>query len=113
MADILRFAKMLLGKGELDGVRILSESAVSAMLSPALPEGLDGLARGENIGIGTFVISGVHRLPKGTVYSHGAYGTHLLIHPERNIAAVFLKNSFFQMATNAPATRAFEEAVLQ
>lgn len=113
MADMLRFAKMLLGGGELDGVRVLSESAVERMLTPALPDGLDGLSRGENIGIGCFLISGEHRLPKGTAYSHGAYGTHLIIHKQRGIAAVFLKNSFYGMSTNAPATIAFENAVLK
>lgn len=113
MADMLAFAKMLLGGGALDGVRVLSERAVERMLTPALPDGLDGLSRGENIGIGCFLISGEHRLPKGTVYSHGAYGTHLILHKQRGIAGVFLKNSFFGMSTASPATIAFENAVLQ
>lgn len=113
MADMLTFAEMLLCGGELNGVRVLSENAVERMLSPALPEGLDGLSRGENIGIGCFLVSGEHRLPKGTVYSHGAYGTHLVLHKQRGIAAIFLKNSFYGMSTNSPETIAFENAVLK
>jgi len=111
MPDMLRFAEMLLCGGEKDGVRVLQKETVEQMLSPALPEGLDGLSRGENIGLGCFVISGEHRLPKGTVYSHGAYGTHLCLHRERGVAAVFLKNSLYGMSQNPPCITALQNIV--
>ncbi len=107
MADMLRFANMLLG----GGAGILRPETVERMLAPALPEGLDGLSRGENIGLGCFVISGEHRLPKGTVYSHGAYGTHLVLHPSRGVAGVFLKNSLSGMSLTSSCTKTFEEIV--
>lgn len=108
VADMLRFGRMLLAGGE----GILAPKTVDRMLSPALPEGLCGLARGENHGLGCFVISGEHRLPKGTVYSHGAYGTHLVLHRERGALGVFLQNSLSDMALVSPWSRAFEEVVL-
>lgn len=106
--DMLRFGEMLLRGGE----GVLLPETVDRMLSPALPAGLDGLARGENHGLGCFVISGEHRLPKGTVYSHGAYGTHFVLHRGRGVCAVLLKNSLSGMELVTPATKAFEEAVL-
>ena len=112
MHDLLLFCKMLLGGGELNGVRVLSPESVQTMFTPALADGLDGLPRGENHGIGCFMATGQHRLPKGTVYSHGAYGTHLLLRPDENFAAIFLKNSFFDMSTVSHSTVAFEDAVL-
>lgn len=108
MADMLRFADMLLGNGR----QLLRPETLERMLAPALPEGLPGLARGENIGLGCFVISGEHRLPKGTVYSHGAYGTHLVLHRARGVAGIFLKNSFSGMSDGSPCTKAFEDTVL-
>lgn len=112
MHDVLRFCKMLLGGGELDGVRVLAPETVARMFAPALDDALDGLPRGENHGIGCFMVTGQHRLPKGTVYSHGAYGTHIVLRPDRNFAAVFLKNSFFDMSVTSHSTVAFENAVL-
>ncbi len=112
MRDVLRFCKMLLGGGTYCGVRVLAEETVAQMLAPALPDTLDGLSWGENIGLGCFTITGQHRLPKGTVYSHGAYGTHILLRPAENFAAVFLKNSFFDMSVTSHSTVAFENAVL-
>ena len=107
MGDMIKFLKALLYGG------LLKEETVELMFAPALSDGLDGLPRGENAGLGCFMISGQHRLPKGTVYSHGAYGTHLLLHKERDIAAIFLKNSFFDMSTSSRSTIEFENAVLK
>ena len=108
MGDMLKFSKMLLsGGGE-----VLTPELVSLMTSPTLPDGLSGLCHGENNGLGCFVISGQHRLPKGTVFCHGAYGTHLLLDIKRSFAAVLLKNSFFDMSLTSNSTILFEKAVL-
>lgn len=109
MSDMLRFCGMLMNGGE----GIITPEAVDLMLTPKLEDGLDGLARGENNGLGCFMISGQHRLPKGTVFSHGAYGTHVILHRERKLAAVFLKNSFFDMSVTSRSTVVFENAVLR
>jgi CubicO group peptidase (beta-lactamase class C family) len=44
--DFLRFARMLAGGGELDGVRILRESTVAAMTHNALPDAILANRRG-------------------------------------------------------------------
>ncbi len=108
MGDILKFCRMLLSGGE----GILTPELISLMTAPALEDGLDGLLQGENNGLGCFVISGQHRLKKGTVFSHGAYGTHLLLDIKRGFAAVFLKNSYFDMSLTSRSTIMFEEAVM-
>ncbi len=108
MSDMLIFCKMLLHGGE----GVLNKDLIALMTSPALKDGTDGLVRGENNGLGCFVISGSHRLPKGTAFSHGAYGTHLLLDTTKGFAAVFLKNSFFDMSLNSRSTLMFEEAVI-
>ncbi|MBQ8836536.1 MAG: beta-lactamase family protein [Clostridia bacterium] len=107
MSDMLKFCKMLLSGN------LLSEETRALMLTPALDDNLDGLVRGENAGLGCFMISGQHRLPKGTIFSHGAYGTHVVLDPKKNLAAVFLKNSFFDMSTASRSTVEFENAVLK
>lgn len=107
MSDMLKFCRALLHGG------LLKAETLDLMLSPALDDNLAGLTRGENAGLGCFMISGQHRLPKGTVYSHGAYGTHVILDRKNNLAAVFLKNSFFDMSTASRSTVEFETAVLK
>lgn len=108
MGDMIKFCKMLLSGGN----GVLNEELISLMTAPALENGLDGLCRGENNGLGCFVISGQYRLPKGTVFCHGAYGTHLLLDRSKGFAAVFLKNSYFDMSLTSRSTVMFEEAVI-
>lgn len=107
MSDMIKFCTALLSGG------LLNSETVDLMLTPALDDNLDGLNRGENAGLGCFMISGQHRLPKGTIFSHGAYGTHVILDPRKNFAAVFLKNSFFDMSTTSRSTVEFENAVLK
>ena len=109
MRDILTFCRMLLSGGG----DILTKDAVDMMLSPKLDSGLPGLEKGENNCFGCFIAEEGHRLPKGTVLCHGAYGTHVLLKPEEKFAAVFLKNSMYDMTNPSASTIAFEKAVLQ
>ena len=106
MSDMIKFCKALLSGG------LLRDETVVLMFAPALENGLCGLPKGENIGLGCFNISGEHRLPRGIVYSHGAYGTHVLFDKSKGFAAIFLKNSMFDMAINSHSTVEFEKAVL-
>lgn len=109
MTDVIRFCQMILNDGE----NVIKKETLDLMMTPALEEGLDGLEKGENNGLGCFMISGQHRLPKGTVYSHGAYGTHILFDRKKKFAAIFLKNSMFDMSLTSRSTVAFENAVLK
>ena len=109
MNDILIFCKMFLSGGG----DILTEEAIGMMLSPKLDSSLFGLESGENNCFGCFIAGEGHRLPKGTVLCHGAYGTHILLDRDKKFAAVFLKNSMFDMTNPSKATLAFEKAVLE
>ena len=108
MSDMIRFCKMILSGGE----GVIKKETLDLMMSPALSDGLCGLEKGENNGLGCFMINGEHRLRKGIVFSHGAYGTHIIFDRERNFAAIFLKNSMFDMSTTSRSTVMFEKAVL-
>ena len=109
MSDILAFCKMLLSGGG----DVLTEEATRMMLSAKLDGGLQGLENGENNCFGCFIAEDSHRLPKGTVLCHGAYGTHIILDLEKKFAAVFLKNSMFDMTNPSKSTLAFEKAVLE
>lgn len=108
LSDMLRFLKMLLCGGE----GLISPECVKMMLSPALPDGLLGLAKGENNCFGCFSVTGEHRQKKGTVFCHGAYGTHIILRPNENFAAVLLKNSLTGMSETPKSVIEFEKTVI-
>lgn len=97
--DYLRFALMLLNNGELDGKRILSEEAVSAMTSNQLPEELGAeplsiAGRGEGVGFGycglVTTASGHDGVPspKGEYGWGGWASTEFWIDPGREITGL-------------------------
>ena len=106
--DILRFCRMLLNGGE----GVMDSASVRRMLTPLLDRSLEGLSDGENNCFGCFAAVGDHRLPKETVYSHGAYGTHIILQPEKKFAAVLLVNSLSDMSTAPHSALEFEKIVL-
>lgn len=112
LPDVIRFMSALAHGGELDGVRILRRESVEEMISPKLSDGLPGLVSGENNAYGCFAVTGTHRLPRGSVYTHGAYGTHALWLPKKGLLGVFLKNSCFDMSLTSHSTVMFENALL-
>lgn len=67
-ADLSRFCRMLLRAGELDGSRVLSESAVRQMVSPFSFQG-GGIVRG----IGWDMVS-PYASPKGNGFSGSSFG---------------------------------------
>ena len=112
LPDLVRFFRMLARGGELDGVRVLRPESVRCMIAPKLPDNLPGLLPGENNAFGCFVVTGAHRLPRGSVYTHGAYGTHALFLPRENLVGILLKNSYVDMSLTSHATLEFEKALL-
>ncbi len=88
--DLSRFARMLLGGGALDGVRVLSAQSVATMTRPH--------ALGDSVrALGWDIHSRYSRL-RGTLLSphafgHGGFtGTSLFIDPERDLFVVLLSN---------------------
>ncbi|SDU14526.1 serine hydrolase domain-containing protein [Halopseudomonas salegens] len=87
MDDYLRFARMLLNEGELDGVRLLKPETVQAMRSRQLPEGIDGpeWAPGNTFGLNVAVVDESEPagyLPEGTFWWWGIEGPWAWIDPD-------------------------------
>lgn len=90
-ADLTRYARMMLGRGALDGVRILSDAAYESFVTPR------DTSSGKRA-LGWDVASGFAASNKGeafstTAYGHGGFtGTGLWIDPVRDLFLVFLSN---------------------
>lgn len=92
--DLSRFCRMILNKGELDGVRILKESTIAEMTKPrALPDGT--AVRGYGLDIDTSYSSPRgERFTKGKSFGHtGFTGTSYWMDPENDAFVILLTNS--------------------
>jgi uncharacterized protein YbbC (DUF1343 family)/CubicO group peptidase (beta-lactamase class C family) len=91
--DLQLFARMLLGKGKVGNVRVLSEAAVRTMTSPQTPPGMTAV-RGLGWDIDTPYSSNRGDLfPVGTSYGHtGFTGTSLWIDPASDSYVIFLSS---------------------
>ena len=108
--DYMKFATMLLEKGQVNGKILMGEKTFSLLSTPHIPESI--MPGVERWGLGVRVItSDSHTLPKGSFGWSGAYGTHFWVDPQNGITAVFMKNSRHDGgAGNSSAVR-FEKAV--
>lgn len=109
-SDYMKFAQMHLNKGELGGVRILSEDAVAIMRSNLLPEGIDNIANiypGNVFGVDFAVVSdseAFNGAPEGTHWWWGIAGSWFWIDPVQNIVFVGMiqnDNIFYSIQTHA------------
>lgn len=109
-ADYMKFAQMHLNKGELDGVRILSEEAIAIMRSNLLPEGIDNIADiypGNVFGVDFAVVSdsdAFNGAPEGTHWWWGIAGSWFWIDPVQNIVMIGMiqnDNIFYSIQTHA------------
>src|ERR1044071_7773724 len=91
-SDVARYARMLLGLGELGGVRVFKPETVKLMTSVQTPSGL-----GERRGLGWDIDSGYSRL-RGDFFPLGSYGhtgwtgTSLWVDPFSQSFVIFLSN---------------------
>jgi CubicO group peptidase (beta-lactamase class C family) len=83
LSDYLTFCKMLLNDGELDGVRIISESAVQLIMTNQLP---DGVIYTDNKGYG---LAGDVNLETGVYGWAGAASTKFWIDPGNKMIVIF------------------------
>lgn len=99
--DYLRFAKMLLNNGELDGTRILSPNSVHMMrrdqtgdVQPVMrvTSIMPGPGIGFGLGFGTITDQGLSglALPKGSYFWGGAAGTFFWVDPENELIGLFM-----------------------
>ncbi len=95
--DYMRFARMLLGDGALDGVRLLSRKTVDLMMSDQLGRfdpAVQGMTAGEGFGLGGYVVTDPAR--RGRLGSIGQFGwsgaasTYFTVDRTERLAAVLL-----------------------
>lgn len=89
--DYGRFLQMLLNRGELDGVRILSKKSVDEMTKNQVDDlyGTEGLGFG--FGVETVETEGAKGpFPEGTYGGRGAYGCRYVVVPEAKMIIVVM-----------------------
>jgi uncharacterized protein YbbC (DUF1343 family)/CubicO group peptidase (beta-lactamase class C family) len=97
--DLQRFVRMLIGNGQLDGVRVLSAASVRAMTSPQTPPGMRAV-RGFGWDIDTQFSSNRGDLfPVGSYGHTGFTGTSIWIDPASAGWVIFLSNRVHPDAT--------------
>lgn len=107
LEDYLKFARMLLNKGNFEDKTIVSETLINMMSSPQVE-----IESTTYWGLGVRVIRDGHPyLPKGSFGWSGAYGSHFWVNPLDNTVAVFMKNSTVDGGAGNESSRYFECAV--
>ena len=90
--DLTRFVRMLLGNGQLDGVRVLSAASVRAMTSPHTPAGMTAV-RGLGWDIDTqFSGNRGDLFPIGSFGHTGFTGTSIWVDPSTGGWVIFLSS---------------------
>lgn len=118
-ADLARFCRMILGGGELDGVRVLDERTVHQMTSPYFSRG-GGVARGLGWDMASPYSSprGIGLSPRS--FGHTGYsGGSVWIDPENDLFIIFLtirtdyrNRSAFNRLRRDVSTRVAEELLI-
>jgi len=109
--DYSSFVLMLLGRGQINNKRIISDRTFQKLSTPHVPEKImPGNARW-GLGVRVIVDEQYRYLPVGSFGWSGAYGSHFWIDPENEVCAVFMKNSRFDGGAGNSSACRFEEAV--
>src|SRR5216684_7617498 len=121
-SDYARFCQMLLNRGELDGVRLLSPKTIAVMTSDQIPPGVPRSGyedtaptpeMGHSFGLGFAVrIDSGHSPLSGSVGDYfwaGAYGTYFWVDPQERMFAVMMVQMPFEKSGHY--RRAFRELV--
>jgi len=122
--DYLRFAQMLLNRGELDGVRLLSRKTLQYMTSDHLvelpraksgPSYLPGPGYGFGLGFGVRTDAGGAVAPGsvGDFTWSGLAGTYFWIDPAENLLAIFLMQAPEQRSHYRQLFRALVYAAME
>lgn len=113
--DYVRFARMLLRGGELDGARILREESVQAFSRPLLAPDVKGVSATFNWSYLFYVRTGKagnQVLNKGSYGWSGAFGTHFFVDPSLSLLGVLLTNTTTAGGAGAITAADFERAVM-
>jgi CubicO group peptidase (beta-lactamase class C family) len=115
--DLVRFYRMILNQGELDGVRILSREAAADMTRLQTGERETGFAPGSGWGLGWCVVrepKGVSRMLSPGSFGHGGvFGTQAWLDPRRELICILLiqRYEFGNSDTSALREALQEQAV--
>ncbi len=91
-ADLAKFARMMIGNGVLNGVRIFNPETISLMTSVQTPDGM-AVKRGLGWDIDSpYSSPRGHRFPVGSYGHTGWTGTSIWIVPEMETFLIFLSN---------------------
>jgi CubicO group peptidase (beta-lactamase class C family) len=101
--DYARFCQMLMNRGELNGVRLLSPKTLAVMTADQLPPGIPRLGyeemaptpeMGQSFGLGFAVRTDAGHSPisgsVGDYFWAGAYGTYFWVDPQEKLYAVMM-----------------------
>ncbi len=102
-ADYHRFCRMLLGRGTLDGQRLLSSETVASMtrnhlpggksigaLSRSLFEGQAYIGTGHGLGIAVTLADGPGPRPEGEFHWSGLFSTFYSVVPSQRLILIFM-----------------------
>ena len=119
--DYLRFGRMLLGRGELDGVRILSSASVDEMLTDQLPEEperrfflFEDFWRGAGFGLGLQITTEQSDggPSVGSFWWHGATGVQWTADPRNDLIFIrFIQRGDVPRGFGAEYMQALYEAI--
>jgi CubicO group peptidase (beta-lactamase class C family) len=107
--DYTRFGQMLLGRGQLGGVRVMKNETAGLMMSNLLPPGLLAMGGTSGYGAGGRVVLPGQKSPSapGSYGWGGAAGTLFSVDPARNALMVFMTQfmpeSAYPTAVEIPA----------
>ncbi len=116
-ADYLRFQRMILNEGTLDGKRYLKPESVRQMTTIQSGDLKTGFTPGHGWGLAWCVVrepQGVTKLLSPGSHGHGgAYGTQAWIDPQKGVALLLLvQRAGFANSDDSPVRHAFQEAAL-
>ncbi len=125
--DYMRFARMLLQRGELDGVRVLSRKSVERMTADSLteqertlrelPPAFERAYRGQSFGLGVRVLSELGLTAsissEGTHGWGGAAGTWYFVDPTEDLIGVLMVQVMFLDDEKDPIRQDFGTLVYQ
>ena len=113
LVDYVRFARLLLNRGELDGVRLLRSETAAAMAEPqtgGLPIDLAGPGYGYGYGVAVLTdpaLAKTHQ-PRGAYGWSGVYGTGLSVDPVSGLIFVIMTQTAVEgMTISDEFVRAF------
>lgn len=112
LRDYTRFARMLIGRGTLDGKQLLKEETVAQMATPQITA-CNAPEASEVWGLGMRIVTRDQAggPPAGSYGWSGAFGTHFWIDPVNEISGIYMKNSRIDGGAGASTARKFEKDV--